>query len=103
MSNKPKKNIQVNREHESKVEKLEKDLNAAEQEVDFKVPKVPMSVGKKIAQVRVEKKLSQIELAKKLSINVVDLKNIENGSAVINHKIVNKICQHLKIKVSECK
>lgn len=92
-----KKPIQLNSEYSSKIEKLEKDLDPANQEVDFKIPKVSDAIGKRIAKARMDKKLSQLDLAKKISINVADIKGIENGTAINNSKLINKICQYLKI------
>ena len=69
----------------SKLRKIENE------EDTFIVPKVSLSMGKKIAQLRCEKKLTQKELAFQLSLNVKIIQDYENSKAVVNSNIINKI------------
>lgn len=69
----------------SKLRKIENE------EESFKHEKVPLNMGKKIAQLRCEKKLSQKDLAFQLSLNVKIIQDYENAKAIPNPMIINKI------------
>lgn len=69
----------------SKLKKIEKE------EDSFKIDKIPLSVSKKIAQLRCEKKITQKELAMKLSLDVKIIQEYENAKAVPNANIINKL------------
>jgi putative transcription factor len=69
----------------SKLRKIENE------EDTFKVEKVPLSISKKMAQLRCEKKLSQKELAMKLSLDVKIIQEYENGKAIPNGNLINKL------------
>jgi putative transcription factor len=69
----------------SKLRKIENE------EDTFKIEKVPLSISKKIAQLRCEKKLSQKDLAMKLSLDVKIIQEYENGKAIPNGNLINKL------------
>lgn len=61
------------------------------EEETFKHKSVSLNMSKKIAQKRCEMKLTQKDLAFKLSLPEKIIKDYENGSAIPNHIIINKI------------
>ena len=68
------------------------DLKKIENEEEtFKHKSVSLSMSKKIAQKRCSMKLTQKDLAFKLSLPEKIIKDYENGSAIPNHIIINKI------------
>ena len=69
----------------SKLRKIENE------EYSFVLPKVSLSMGKKIAKLRCEKKLTQKDLAFQLSLNVKIIQDYEASKATINPNIINKI------------
>ena len=69
----------------SKLRKIESE------EDTFIIPKVSLSIGKKIAQLRCEKKMTQKDLALQLSLNVKIIQEYENSKAIPNSNIINKI------------
>jgi len=69
----------------SKLKKIENE------EDTFVLPKVSLSMGKKIAKLRCEKKLSQKDLAFQLSLNVKIIQDYEASKAIPNPVIINKI------------
>ena len=69
----------------SKLRKIEKE------EDTFIIPKVTLSMGKKIAQLRCEKKMTQKELALQLSLNVKIIQDYESSKAIPNPNIINKL------------
>lgn len=71
------------------------------EEETFILPKVSMSISKRIAQARCEKKLTQKELALKLSLPVKIIQEYENGKAIPNPIILNKIENILKTRVRD--
>jgi putative transcription factor len=75
----------VNVVDSSKLRKIENE------EDTFKIEKVPLSISKKMAQLRCEKKLSQKELAMKLSLDVKIIQEYENGKAIPNGNLINKL------------
>jgi putative transcription factor len=72
---------------------VDKDkLRKIDKEEDtFVLPKVSLSMGKKIAQLRCEKKLTQKELAFKLSLNIKIIQDYESSKAIPNPNIINKL------------
>jgi len=75
----------VNVVDSSKLRKIENE------EDTFKIEKVPLSISKKMAQLRCEKKLSQKDLAMKLSLDVKIIQEYENGKAIPNGNLINKL------------
>ena len=69
----------------SKLKKIENE------EDTFVLPKVSLSMGKKIAKLRCEKKLSQKDLAFQLSLNVKIIQDYEASKAIPNPIIINKM------------
>ena len=69
----------------SKLKKIENE------EDTFVLPKVSLSMGKKIAKLRCEKKLSQKDLAFQLSLNVKVIQDYEASKAIPNPIIINKM------------
>ena len=69
----------------SKLRKIEKE------EETFIIPKVSLSMGKKISQLRCEKKITQKELAFQLSLNVKIIQDYEASKAIPNPNIINKL------------
>ena len=71
------------------------------EEETFKLPKVTLSMSKRIAQARCEKKLTQKELANILSLPSKIIQNYEAGKAIPNAVILNKIEKALETRVRE--
>ena len=71
------------------VKKIEKE------EETFKHTLVGMEIGKKIAHARCEKKLTQKQLANALSLQESIIKEHENGKAIYNAVIMNKLEKYL--------
>lgn len=69
----------------SKLRKIENE------EDTFIIPKVTLSMGKKISQLRCEKKMTQKELALQLSLNVKIIQDYESSKAIPNPNIINKL------------
>ena len=61
----------------------------------FKHKLVGMEIGKKIAQARCELKLTQKQLANVLALPESVIKEHENGKAIYNAMIMNKLEKHL--------
>ena len=76
-----------------------KKLDAEEE--TFKLPKVTLSMSKRIAQVRMEKKLTQKELANILSLPHKIIQDYESGKAIPNAVILNKIEKALGTRVRD--
>ncbi len=91
-----KKNVgnsnDVSKANNDKIRKIEKE------EDTFKHEKVSLNMSKLISKFRCEKKLSQKELAFKLNLQLKIIQDYENGKAIPNHIIINKI-----EKVLECR
>ena len=64
---------------------------------------VGKSIGKQITEARVAKKLTQIQLANQIrgGLDVNILKTYENGTAIKNGDILNRICQTLNLKLNK--
>jgi len=91
-----KKNVSnSNNKTEVNVRKLESE------EDTFKHPIVSLSMAKRIAQVRCEKKLTQKDLAMKLSLDVKIIQEYENGKAIPNPNIINKLEKALDAKLRD--
>ena len=69
----------------SKLRKIEKE------EDTFIIPKVTLSMGKKISQLRCEKKMTQKDLDLQLSLNVKIIQDYESSKAIPNPNIINKL------------
>ncbi len=61
--------------------------------------KVGIDIGKQIMQARLGKNLKQIDLAKQLNMTSDVIRDYENGSAIRNNNVLNKICRLLNIKL----
>lgn len=75
---------------QTEVDNLKLRKIEAEEET-FIIPKVSLSMGKKIAQLRCEKKMTQKDLAFKLCLNVKIIQDYENSKAIPNSNIINKL------------
>jgi len=93
-----KKNISnTNIKTEVNVRKLENE------EDTFKLPVVTLSMSKRIAKARCEQKLTQKELAFKLNLDVKIIQEYENGKAIPNPNIINKMDRVLGTKLRDPK
>ena len=54
--------------------------------------------GMRVAKGRLDKKLTQIELAKKINVQPDIIKNIENGTGIVNGKHIDLIYKLLNVK-----
>jgi ribosome-binding protein aMBF1 (putative translation factor) len=54
--------------------------------------------GMRVAKGRLDKKLTQIELAKKMNVQPDIIKNIENGTGIVNGKHIDLIYKLLNVK-----
>lgn len=62
--------------------------------------KVGIEIGKTIMQARLQKNLKQSDLAKQLNITPDIIRYYENGSAIRNGDLLNRIGKHLGIKLT---
>lgn len=79
----------------SNIKKIENE------EETFKLNTIGTKFGNRIAQARCEKKLTQKQLANALSLPESTIKNYENGKAIYNAVIVNKIEKILDKRLRE--
>ena len=70
---------------------------------DFHIPKVSLSVGKKIQQARVAKGWTQKELAGKINEKAQVVNSYENGTAVPTPAVMTKLSRTLGVQLSERK
>lgn len=77
------------------VKKLEKE------EDTFKLPKVSLTMGKRIAQVRNEKKMTQKDLANAMCVPIKIIQDYESSKAIPNHVIINKMEKILCAKLRD--
>jgi ribosome-binding protein aMBF1 (putative translation factor) len=69
------------------------------EEDTFKHRTIGSEIGKKISQARCEKKKTQKELANAIFIPESTIKEFENGKAIYNAVILNKIEKYLGTRV----
>ena len=102
-SEKRKGNVITNKKKVSNSNnKTEINVRKLENEEDtFKHATVTLSMAKRIAQVRCEKKMTQKELAMKLSLDVKIIQEYENGKAIPNPNIINKLEKALDAKLRD--
>ena len=74
-----------------------------EEEETFKHKKVSLSMKKRIAQARMEKKMTQKELANKLCVKPEVVRDYENGKAIPNATVINKMERALGCKLRDPK
>ena len=73
-------------------------LKALDDETDtFKIKTIDKQVSKQLQQARCGMKLSQKDLANKANLPVKTIIEYENGKAVTDHKILNKLKRLLKV------
>jgi ribosome-binding protein aMBF1 (putative translation factor) len=63
--------------------------------------KVGIDIGKQIMQARLAKNLKQADLAKQLNMTPDVIRDYENGSAIRNNNILNKIKRALNINTAK--
>ena len=80
-----------NSEHSAKMHKLDNETET------FKLQKVDPKVAKQLQQARCSMGLSQKDLANKVNLPVKTIVAYENGKAVVDHKILNKLKRTLKV------
>ena len=71
------------------------------EEDTFKHKIIGMEMGKRISQARCEKKITQKEFANALFLPEAVIKNFENGKAVYNAVILNKMEKYLGKRLRE--
>jgi putative transcription factor len=78
------------------------NLKKIENEEDtFKVKTVSLSMSKKIAKARCDKKMTQKELANAIYLPFKLIQDYENGTAIPNHVVLNKIEKILEVRVRD--
>jgi putative transcription factor len=78
------------------------NLKKIEKEEDtFKIKTVSMNVSKKIAKARCDKKMTQKELANAIYLPFKLIQDYENGTAIPNHVVLNKIEKILETRVRD--
>ena len=77
-------------------------MNALDNETEaFKLKKIDPKLSKQVQQARCGLGLSQKDLANKVNLPVKTIIDYENGKAVVDHKILNKLKRTLKISASK--
>ena len=87
--------------NQNKVNIVQNYKKIDKEEETFILPKVSLSVAKRIAQARCEKKLSQKDLAFKLSLPVKIIQDYESSKAQPNSIILDKIEKVLGVRVRD--
>ncbi len=64
------------------------------------VDKVGKELGMKIQQARLAKNIKQVDLAKQLNLTPDIIRDHENGTAVKNGTLLNRIGKHLGVKLT---
>jgi putative transcription factor len=94
-SNKEIEKKNVNNNHSVNVNKiLDENLD------EYKVHTVSHLLSTKIQKARVAQKLNQKELARKINVTVAVIQSYENGKAVPNNKVLQKLRGVLKVKLT---
>lgn len=70
---------------------------------DFTIVKSGLTLGKEIQQGRTNKKLSQKQLASLLNEKPAVIQQYENGQAIPNPQIINKLQRTLEVKLTRPK
>ena len=99
--NKPYQPIKTNPIiNENKIIKkpIRSNLHKIENETETFTVKRFGSIGKTVTTFRTSAGLTQEQLAKKLYLPIATIKNVENGSAVYDGVLLNKLKQELKFK-----
>ena len=77
-------------------------MNALDNETEaFKLKKIDSKLSKQIQQARCELGLSQKNLANKVNLPVKTIVDYENGKAIVDYKILNKLKRVLKLSSSK--
>ena len=77
-------------------------LRAIDTETEtFKIPKIDKKISKQISEARCHLKMSQKELANKLNLPVKTIVDYENGKAIPENRLLNKIKNTLKINIKK--
>ena len=71
------------------------------EEDTFILPKVSLSMGKRIAQIRNEKKMTQKDLANAMCVPIKIIQDYEASKAIPNHVIINKMEKILGSKLRD--
>jgi ribosome-binding protein aMBF1 (putative translation factor) len=77
---------------------VQTNLHKIDNETDTFVVKRFGSIGKTVTTFRVAAGLTQEQLAKKMYVQIATIKNVENGTAVYDGSLLNKLKQELKFK-----
>jgi putative transcription factor len=94
-SNKELEKKNVNKNHIVNVNKiLDENLD------EYKVDTVSHSLRTTIQKARVAQKLNQKELAQKINVTVAVIQSYENGKAVPDNKVLQKLRSVLKVKLT---
>ena len=93
---KTKTNIIKKKTDREKAAKLKALDNEKE---NFKLPKIDKKISKQIREARCHLKMSQKELANKLNLPVKTIVDYENGKAIPDNRLLNKIKNTLKINI----
>ena len=66
---------------------------------ELKHNKIEMSVSKLISQARINKGYNQKQLANLINVDAKTINNYENGRAIPDHKILNKLEKYLHVSL----
>lgn len=76
-------------------------MYALENSEDIIVQTIPLSISQEISKARVAKGLTQKELAQKLNIQPAIITSYENGKAIPDNQILQKIARELGTKFNK--
>ena len=85
--------------NQNKISILTNARKIENEEDTFKLATVGMEIGKKISQARCDKKISQKDMANALSLPLQTIQSFENGKALYNAMVLNKIEKYLGKRV----
>lgn len=76
-------------------------MYALEHSEDITIQTIPLSISQEISKARVAKGLTQKELAQKLNVQPTMITNYENGKAIPDNQMLQKIARELGTKFSK--
>ncbi len=95
----PKYNIEERKSDEAK--SAASKMYALEHSEDVTVQTIPLSISQEISKARVAKNLTQKDLAQRLNVQPAVITSYENGKAIPDHQMLQKIARELGTKFSK--
>lgn len=78
--------------------RLAKNFAIENESVNFQTPQIPLALSQEIIKARTAKSLTQKQLAQMINVQQSVITSYENGKAIPDHQILQKIAQALGTK-----